>query len=250
MWYNKKKTEEIRLLIIDPHIHLLPGLGDGPADEKEAAEMLVSLDKAGVSAAVAVTHLDLSRMQDHVHFPLRVHEAQRAVLSAQKAVRSRLKLVYSYEIDYEPRLFRNYDMKQYRIPGTDLLPVNFPIGTFDEEDMRDFSYLIQRQHLRPLICHFERHILMPGNAKDKLLGIFACEYLISSTSLIFRPIQDVLQRSTIDRRTFYLCSNAHNATSRAPILTPEEMRLSGTFQLALYKKLLQANAALFHKIVR
>ena len=236
-------------MIIDPHIHLLPGLGDGPVDEKEAAEMLVSLDKAGVSCAVAVTHLDLSRMQDHVLFPRRVHDAQRVLKSVQAALRSRVKLVYSFEIDYEPGLFRNYDMKLYRIPGTDLLPVNFPIGIFDEEDMKDFSYLIQRQHLRPLICHFERHILMPGNAKDKLLGIFGCEYLISSTSLIFRPIQDVLQRSAIDRRTFYLCSNGHNATTRAPLLSPEDMRLSGTFQNALYKKLLQANAALYRMIV-
>ena len=237
-------------MIIDPHIHLLPGLGDGPADENEAAKMLISLANAGVSCAVAVTHLDLSRMQDHVLFPRRLHEAQRALKSVQKQLKSRVKLVYSYEIDYEPGLFRNFDMKAYRIPGTDLLPVNFPIGVFDEADMRDFTYLIQRQHLRPLICHFERHILMPGNSKEKLLGIYACEYLISSTSLIFRPIQDVLQRSAIDRRTFYLCTNAHNASSRAPIVTPEDMRLSGTFQLALYKKLLQSNAALYRSIVK
>lgn len=237
-------------MIIDPHVHLLPGLGDGPTDVNEAAEMLVSLENSGVSCAVAVAHLDLSRMQDHVLFPRRVHEAQRALKSVQNKLKSHVKLVYSYEIDYEPGLFRNFDMKAYRIPGTDLLPVNFPIGVFDEADMRDFAYLIQRQHLRPLICHFERHILMPGNAKEKLLGIFACEYLISSTSLIFRPIQDVLQRSAIERRTFYLCTNAHNATSRAPIVTPEDMRLSGTFQLALYKKLLQSNAALYQKIVK
>lgn len=237
-------------MIIDPHIHLLPELGDGPADENEAAKMLVSLDTAGVSCAVAVTHLDLSSMQDHVLFPCRVHEAQRSLKSLQNKLKSRVKLVYSYEIDYEPELFRNFDMKAYRIPGTNLLPVNFPIGIFDEEDMRDFAYLIRRQHLRPLICQFERHILMPGNAKDKLLGINACEFLISSTSLIFRPVQDVLQRSAIDRRTFYLCTNAHNATTRAPLLSPEDMRLSGTFQNALYKKLLQANAALYRTIVR
>ena len=237
-------------MIIDPHIHLLPGLGDGPEDENEAAKMLISLDRAGVSAAVCVTHLDLSRMQDPVFFPRRVHEAKRALERVKTERKSRVKLLYSYEIDYESGLFRSYDMRPYRIPGTDLLPVNFPIGNFDEQDMRDFSYLIHRQHLRPLICHFERHILMPGNAKEKLLGIYACEYLISSTSLLFRPIDEVLQRSAIDQRTFYLCTNAHNATSRAPLLTPEEMRLSGSFQLALYRKLLQSNAALYRKIVK
>ena len=71
-------------MIIDPHIHLLPGLGDGPADENEAAEMLISLANAGVSCAVAVTHLDLSRMQDHVLFPRRLHEAQMALKSVLK----------------------------------------------------------------------------------------------------------------------------------------------------------------------
>lgn len=237
-------------MIIDPHVHLLPGLGDGPTDENEAAKMLISLDHAGVSAAVCVTHLDLSLMQDHVFFPRRVHEAKRALERVKTAVKSRVKLYYSYEIDYETGLFFNFDMRQYRISGTDLLPVHFPIGNFEEADMRDFSYLIHRQHLRPLICQFERHILMPGNAREKLLGIFACEYLISSTSLLFRPIDEVLQRSTLDQRTFYLCTNAHNATSRAPLLTPEEMRLSGIFQLALYRKLLQSNAALYRKIVK
>ena len=237
-------------MIIDPHIHLLPGLGDGPADENEAQKMLVLLDNAGVSAAVCVTHLDLSRMRDHVLFPRRVHEAQNALKRVRTANKLRLKLLFSYEIDYEVGLFRNYDMREYRIPGTDLLPINFPIGNFDERDTLDFSYLIHRQHLRPLICHFERHILMPGNAKEKLLGIFACEYLISSTSLLFRPVDDVLRRSTLDQRTFYLCTNAHNATSRAPLLSPEDMRINGTFQLALYRKLLQSNAALFRKIVK
>lgn len=237
-------------MIIDPHIHLLPGLGDGPADENETAKMLISLDRAGVSAAVSVTHIDLSRMQDHVFFPRRVHEAKRALERVKTALKSRIKLFYSFEIDYETGMFRGFDMREYRIPCTDLLPVNFPIGNFDEADMHDFSYLIHRQHLRPLICQFERHILMPGNAKEKLLGIFACEYLISSTSLLFRPIDEVLQRSTLDQRTFYLCTNAHNATSRTPLLTPDEMRLSGTFQLALYRKLLQSNASLYRKIVK
>lgn len=237
-------------MIIDPHIHLLPGLGDGPEDEFEAEKMLVSLENAGVTAAVAVTHLDLSRMQDHVVFPRRVHNAKRALKRLQTRLKSRVKLFFSYEIDYEIGLFRNFDMREYRIPGTDLLPVNFPLGNFDENDTLEFSYLIHRQHLRPLICHFERHILMPGSAKDKLLGIFACEYLVSSTSLLFRPVDDVIQRGSVNQRTFYICSNAHNAGSRPPLLTPEDMRISGAFQMSMYRNLLQANAALLCKIVR
>ena len=236
-------------MILDPHIHLMPGLGDGPDDEKEAGEMLKTLDSAGVSCAVAVTHLDLFRMQDHVEFPTRYHEAQRALKSVQKTLKSRVKAVFSYEIDYEVGLFSNYDMRSYRIPGTDLLPVNFPIGNFGDEDTREFSYLIQRQHLKPLICQFERHILMPGNAKEKLLGIHAAEYLISSTSLLFRAVDDVIRQGALERRTFYLSSNAHNATSRRPLLTEEEMRLSGVYQTALYRRLLQANASLYQRIV-
>ncbi len=237
-------------MIIDPHIHLYPGLGDGPVDGNEAAKMLISLAAAGVCAAVCVTHLDLSRMQDHAVFPRRVHDAERALKSVQKRLKSRVKLVFSFEVDYEPGLFSGFDLKEYRIPGTDLLPVNFPLGNFDEKDMQEFSYLIHRQHLRPLVCQFERHILMPGNAKEKLIGIHACEYLISSTSLLFQPIRDVLQRSYLDQRTFYLCTNAHNATTRAPLLTAEEMRLSGTYHLALLKKLQNANATLYRKIMK
>ncbi|MBO4283409.1 MAG: hypothetical protein J5958_02175 [Clostridia bacterium] len=212
--------------------------------------MLKMLDSAGVSCAVAVTHLDLSRMQDRAVFPARYHEAQRALKRLQKAQKSRVHLVFSYEIDYENGLFSNYDTRAYRIPGTDLLPVNFPIGNLGEDDIREFSYLIHRQHLRPLICQFERHILMPGNAKEKLLGIHAAEYLISSTSLLFRVVDDVIRQGSLDGRTFYLASNGHNATSRPPLYTPEEMRLSGVYQHALYKKLLQSNAALYQKIVR
>ena len=237
-------------MIIDPHIHLLPGLGDGPNDEDEAAKMLVLLAAGGVSAAVCVTHLDLSRMQDHAVFPRRVHDAERALKSTQKSLKNPVKLAFSYEIDYEPGLFSSFDLRSYRIPGTDLLPVNFPLGIFDEKDMTEFSYLIHRQHLRPLICQFERHILMPGNAKEKLLGIHAAEFLISSTSLLFQPIRDVLQRSYVDQRIFYVCSNAHNATTRAPLLTAEDMRLSGTYQLALLKRLQNANATLYRKIIR
>ena len=235
-------------MIIDPHIHLLPWLGDGPADEAEAEKMLTLLANAGVSAAIAVTHLDLARMQDHAVFPRRVHEAKRILQSVQTRIKSRIKLLFSYEIDYEPNLFRSYDMRAYRIPGTDLLPVNFPIGVFDEADTSDFSYLIHKQHIRPLICQMERHILMPGNAAEKLLGIHTAEYLISSTSLLFRPIQDFLQRASVEQRSVYLCSNGHNASSRAPILTAEDMRISGPFQNALLNRLLQANAALYRKL--
>ena len=237
-------------MIIDPHIHLLPKLGDGPADDAEAEKMLVFLQKAGVASAICVTHLDRTRMQDRVFFPRRVRDAQCALKRIQNKIHSHIHLFYSYEVDYEPGIFSNFDMSAYRIPGTDLLPVNFPIGVFDDRDMIEFLYLIHRQHLRPLICHFERHILMPSNAKEKLLGIFACEYLITSTSLLFRPIQDVLQRSTLDKRTYYVCSNAHNATTRAPLLTEEEMRLSGMFQHALLKKLLQSNTQLYRKLIR
>lgn len=235
-------------MIIDPHIHLLPGFGDGPVDDNEAGKMLTALEKAGVAAAIAVTHIDLSRMQDHVVFPRRLHEAKRILQSVQTGIKSRLNLLFSYEVDYEPNLFRNYDMRAYRIPGTDLLPVNFPIGNFDDADTLDFSYLIHKQHLRPLICQMERHILMPSNAMENLLGIHTAEYLISSTSLLFRPIQDFLQRASVEQRTVYLCSNAHNATSRAPILTAEEMRISGPYQNALLNRLLQSNAALYRKL--
>ena len=237
-------------MILDPHIHLLPGLGDGPASENEAAQMLETLEKSGVCAAVVVTHADLSKMQDRTVFPAHVRDAVRSLKRLQKSMNSHVKLVFSYEIDYEPGLFTGFDMKEYRIPGTDLLPVNFPLGNFDDTDAVEFSYLIHRQHLRPLICQFERHILMPGNAKEKLLGIFSAEYLISSTSLLLRPVNDVLQRAALDQRTFYLATNAHNATTRAPLISPEDMRISGPFQLALYKRLLQSNASLYRKIVK
>ena len=79
-------------MIIDPHIHLLPGFGDGPADENEAEKMLISLEKSGVSCAVAVTHLELSRMQDRVVFPRRLKEAQRTLKRLQLRIKSRVKL--------------------------------------------------------------------------------------------------------------------------------------------------------------
>ena len=49
---------------------------------------------------------------------------------------------------------------------------------------------------------------------------------------------------------YYVCSNAHNATTRAPLLTEEEMRLSGMFQHALLKKLLQSNTVLYRKLIK
>ena len=228
----------------------MPGLGDGPFRSDESKNMLITLNEHGLQGAVAVTHLDYRRIDDPLFFKERYLSSKLALERVSREIKSKVRLFYSFEVDYEDHMFHEVDMHPYVIPGTDLVSVNIPLGDFTNEMVKDFSYLIHKQHLRPLFCNFERHILFPKLVLPRILSMSSASYLISASSLLLPETEKVLLPAMEAHKTFYFCTNAHDSENRPPLLTPEKMRIFSKGQFDILKKLESTNKNLYRRIIR
>jgi tyrosine-protein phosphatase YwqE len=213
----------------DPHIHLLPNMADGPINLSDLEAMLRIMNQNGIRRAIGVTAMDPFQVEAH-SFLRKLRLSGRSVIEMSKKHRYAMDFRFAPQIEFHEGVFRALDMHPYLVPKTNFLMVDLPLGILTDESVRDLAYLIQKQRICPIICHIERHILLDEKSSlERLLGISNAYFLLSSTSLVFRNIVDVMLRAIRTGKRFLLASNAHNSTTRRPLYSIEEMNAGDAY---------------------
>ena len=106
------------------------------------------------------------------------------------------------------------------IPGTRYLPIELPIGKFEDWMMREISNILHKKHLYLLICHLERyHFMYSPTDYKRLCGLPNTIYQVSANALVQTEISHDVIRLSLAEKTVILGSNAHNALDIPPIST-------------------------------
>ena len=234
----------------DAHIHLLPGMDTGPREAWEAAAMFEVAFEEGVRSFVVTPHYFCDR-ESIPEFLLRRRCAFRRLFDAVGQRLYRVLFLAAAEVMLLPGVSALSELPSLVIPGTDLLPVDFPLSDGISDDvMRELAYIVQKRHLRPLFCHIERHydFFSPEKFEKQLLSFTHGAFCISAQAFPNHELSAALIRALNNGKQFFLCSNGHGLRSRRATLAPRDA-LSGYSAFA-YRKIAKDTDMFFLKLRR
>jgi protein-tyrosine phosphatase len=207
--------------MIDLHVHLLPGVDDGPADRAEAIAMCRAAAADGVEVAVATPHQRNAFWPD-VHGP--VIEERHADLAVE--VGEVLDLRLGAEIRVDSELVGEVE----RMPESGLLPLAgsrylllephpMPVGP----DLRDLVNELVVAGWRPVIAHPERVPWVaetPGLLAGMVrLGAAVQVTAMSVTGDLGRPNRACCARLLDAGLVHFVGSDGHDLRGRPPRLS-------------------------------
>jgi protein-tyrosine phosphatase len=200
----------------DAHIHLLPGMDNGPCLET-AVEMFRILKQEKCRMAIATPHFYADR-ETCTHFLRRRRESFLMLRNALGAEYKRFRLLVSAEVYLTPGLSSLPQLPKLCIPGTCYLPLELPLGKFEDWMMREISAILHKRQLHILICHLERyHFLYSPTDYKRLCGLPNTVYEVDANALMHTEISQDIIRMCLANKIVLLGSNAHNSLDRPPI---------------------------------
>ncbi len=209
-------------MFTDIHLHLLPGMDNGPVRPWESERMFALLYANGVRAAVLTPHFDadIEAIEDFVTKRRLSYDKMREILG-EKA--RHFGFYLSAEVIMRVGLSTLPSLPSLCIPKTNILPLSLPISDkIDPNTMKELATIIQKRKLRPLICHIERHHLFYGEKEfERLLSLPSSLFAVSASALEDNRLAFLLFCKLREGKEIFLGSNGHNARNRPPLLLPD-----------------------------
>lgn len=202
--------------MIDTHLHILPGIDDGPETMEETLELAQSLVREGVREAIATPHYnDEYRQCPVVEVRARVHEVQTMLTRANIP----LQLFAGHEVLIKPGLVQ--DVQEGRVAtlnGSRYLLLELWSNEWIPETER-VLFTLRASGITPIIAHPERYRAIQQDVKrlEKLVqqGILAQVTLGSllgrQGSTARRTAETLLKKGLVH----LLASDAHGLQRRA-----------------------------------
>ncbi len=229
--------------MIDLHIHLLPGVDDGPSDLAEAAAMCRQAASDGCTVLVATPHQRCGRWWNTE--PERLEELRRAVAEAAgTAVEVRL----GAEIRVDSDLLEDVE----GLPASGLLPLagsRFLLVEFDRYGLGPEPEPVIDELLalgwRPLVAHPEFVPQLAGNPQRAARLVASGARLQVTAASVVGRFGRLAQRAThelLDAGLVHvLASDAHGPVWRPPGLTEARSYVSGRWGEAAATLLTERN---------
>ena len=232
----------------DAHIHLLPGMDSGPVYDGVAAEMLLRLYEARVRIFVATPHF-FSDRESVAEFLCRRRLALARLRAAFGKRYRNVHLLPSAEVMLMSGISTLEGLPSLAIPGTNLLPVVFPIGdALPAPLMREVAHLIHHRGLCPLFCHVERYLPFFGDDFDGFLAMNHAAFLISPHALTSASFAASVAKAVRHGARVFLGSNGHDLSLRPPSVEAE-VNYAGAAAYA-YRTVRRATDDFFTSLVR
>ncbi len=231
----------------DAHIHLLPRMDNGALDVSESLAMALKMIEHGTRQAIVAPHYDSERESVADFLARRTRSLRTLTHANRRLFTSRLRLVCSAEVEVVPRFAHVPGLERLMIPHTSLLPVALPLGCFNKETEKEFAFLMHKRKIYPMICHLERYIVFYNEPDyQRLTSLPYAVYCLGVNALQRKSISDAAFKLARSGKTILLCSNAHDATDRAPVsdtLLQSVFRMHGA---SVYKTLALQTTAFLH----
>lgn len=209
--------------MIDLHCHLLPGIDDGPDTLTEALNLARAVVADGITHSVLTSHIDPDRYTNQ-RSNLQVAAADFSQHLADAGIPLQVRL--GGEARLCPELIDLLAANQVpflgEVDGWRILLLEFPHQMIPVGSGR-FIYSLQKLKIRPLIAHPERNkAVMAQPDRIEEFTDAGCWLQLTAGSLCGR-FGEVAQKVAFDLiETGYHClaaTDAHNLTSRAPLLS-------------------------------
>ncbi len=203
--------------MVDIHCHILPALDDGARGEEVSAAMAAMAIEDGITHIVATPHANYQ-----YRFDPEINRQKRDRLQQSVGDGLTLLLGCDFHLSYENLESLRLDPKRYTINATQYLLVEFADNSIPPGMDQIFSGLLTGE-IVPIMTHPERNPLLAEDTEQLRKWIdLGCLVQVRANSVVGRFGKMALKSSqTLLRHDMvhFIASDAHNTTTRAPVLS-------------------------------
>lgn len=229
--------------MLDLHVHVLPGIDDGPRTLDDALALAKALVADGIEHVVATPHI-YPGVFDNT--PQRIADAFDRLQSAIEAESLPLSMTWAAEVRICPEIFDW--LEQRRLPlldgslvGPSTALIELPDGQIPVGTDRLMALLIDRG-ITPLIAHPERNkAVMDQPARLEVLRRMGCCFQLTAGSVLgeFGSRAQAAARHLLDADwADVIASDAHNLSGRKPRMRAAREWIGQHYDAALAERLM------------
>jgi protein-tyrosine phosphatase len=199
---------------VDTHLHLLPGVDDGPATPEDAEGLLEAVIAAGTTHAVATPHANYQ-------FHFERDAAQESLQRLQQRAGDRLRLYLGCELhlSYENVQEASATPRRFSLNGGRYLLVEFP-EFFERNALEAALQRLRDAGAVPVLAHPERNPVFQQHPEmlDEYLRLGCVAQLTASsfTGRFGKRAQQFSATLLQGERAHIVASDGHSAQQRAP----------------------------------
>lgn len=228
--------------MVDLHHHLLPSLDDGPKDLVTSVAMAKRAADDGITHVVCTPHANARYVFDPACVRRKIAE-----LNAALAVESvPLRIGYGCDFHLSDRNFAELlaDPPRYTINGGTVLLVELPdVGLSPK--VNELLHHLQSTELVPVITHPERNLTLSRDlerirdfVRDGVLVQITAGSLLGRMGSVAKRIAHLL---VSDGLAHFVASDAHNLTSRPPLMSEARDLLTEMYGASCSERLCTSN---------
>lgn len=234
--------------MIDLHCHLLPGIDDGPATLAESVALARMAVADGITTSVVTPHIHPGRFNNHTE-KIEVYLRAFRMALAQQAIELDVRLGAEVRVSMESLELLVHEQvpfvgmhRGWRVLLLELPHSGVPVGSLQMIEK------LLRMQIRPLIAHPERNKLFMDHPRRLEPFLAAGCWLQLTAGSITGDFGKAAQKLALqlleDDSVRVVASDAHNLTSRPPVLSRAHAFISQRWGADLANDLMLRNPRL------
>ncbi len=229
--------------MLDLHVHVLPGIDDGPRNLDDALKLARALVADGIEHVVATPHIYPGVFDNTPH---RIAEAFERLQTAVSAEGLALTMTWAAEVRICPEIIdwlehRRLPLLDGSLVGPSTALIELPDGQIPVGTDRLVGLMIDRG-ITPLIAHPERNkAVMEQPSRLEALRRMGCRFQLTAGSVIgeFGSKAHATARHLLDADwADVVASDAHNLSGRKPRMSAARQWLQEHYDAALAERLM------------
>jgi len=229
--------------MLDLHVHVLPGIDDGPRNLDDALKLARALVADGIEHVVATPHIYPGVFDNTPH---RIAEAFERLQTAVSAEGLALTMTWAAEVRICPEIIdwlehRRLPLLDGSLVGPSTALIELPDGQIPVGTDRMVGLMLDRG-ITPLIAHPERNkAVMEQPSRLEALRRMGCRFQLTAGSVIgeFGSKAHATARHLLDADwADVVASDAHNLSGRKPRMSAARQWLQEHYDAALAERLM------------
>lgn len=229
--------------MLDLHVHVLPGIDDGPRNLDDALKLARALVADGIEHVVATPHIYPGVFDNTPH---RIAEAFERLQTAVTAEGLALTMTWAAEVRICPEIIdwlehRRLPLLDGSLVGPSTALIELPDGQIPVGTDRLAGLMLDRG-ITPLIAHPERNkAVMEQPSRLEALRRMGCRFQLTAGSVIgeFGSKAHATARHLLDAGwADVVASDAHNLSGRKPRMSAARQWLQEHYDAALAERLM------------
>ena len=234
---------------VDTHIHILPCIDDGASSLEESSQIFLRLKEQGVRGLVATPHF-YHEKESIERFMLKRKSALTELRSFIGNGTRGFRFVLSAEVHISQGVSSIPSLNKLCIKNTKYLPIELPVANLDMDSYLEICNIIHKHRLYPLVCNFERCIIMYSEENlKKVMGLPHASFNINALSFTDKKVAKIALEMHMSGKPIFVCTNSHNTQKRPPDVLEENIPLDDVYCKLVYKRICDSNAEFFKNIV-